>query len=324
MPRIVPAEASRAPGRLGRRRVLTMAAAFGAAGAIRSTKAAEMLTLYAAQHEQTVDQITKAFTKETGVAVRVRSGEPPELASELLREGAASPADVFFTANSPELTLLSEKHLLAQVDPATLARVPRQYSSPAGDWVGVFARVDVLVYNTGKIQPAALPSSLMDLADPKWKGRLAIAPTDADFLPLVAAVAAEKGRTAALDWLKGLKRNAIVFDDNEGVAAAVERGAAEVGIVNNYYLPRLAVEKGPANMHSAMYLFRERRYRRSSEHLRCGGSEVVPAPGGGPEVSRLPGQHADSEDGRGGGRVIRVPSGAWHPGQPRAQAVRQA
>ena len=82
------------------------------------------LTLYAAQHEQTVDLISKAFTKETGIEVKVHNGEPPELASQLIKEGASSPADVFFTANSPELELLAEKGLLAKVDPKTLAAVP--------------------------------------------------------------------------------------------------------------------------------------------------------------------------------------------------------
>ncbi len=216
---------------------------------------AASLTIYAAQHEQTVSMLTESFTRETGIEVKVRTGEPPELASQLLKEAGSSPADVFFTANSPELTLLSEHGLLAPVDPTTLARVPARYSAPGGDWVGVLARVDVLVFNTAMIGRAALPASLLDLAGPAWKGRLAIAPTDADFLPLVAGVVATHGRPAALAWLRGLRDNAAVFDDNEGVAAAVERGAAAAGIVNNYYQPRLAVEKGRAGMHSDMYYF---------------------------------------------------------------------
>src|SRR5271168_4577470 len=76
------------------------------------------LNLYSAQHEQTVDLLTKAFTKESGIDVKVHSGDAPELASELLKEGASSHADVFFTENSPELELLSEKGLLAKVAPA--------------------------------------------------------------------------------------------------------------------------------------------------------------------------------------------------------------
>ncbi len=61
--------------------------------------------------------LTAQFTKETGIAVRVHKGEGPELASQLLAEGKHSPADVFFTENSPELVLLDEHKLLAPVAP---------------------------------------------------------------------------------------------------------------------------------------------------------------------------------------------------------------
>ena len=83
---------------------------------------AETLTLYSAQHEQVVDMLTAAFTKETGIKVLVHEGEGPDIAAQILQEGADSPADVFFTENSPELNLLDEKGLLAPVDKATLAR----------------------------------------------------------------------------------------------------------------------------------------------------------------------------------------------------------
>jgi iron(III) transport system substrate-binding protein len=216
---------------------------------------AASITLYSAQHEQTVDLLTKAFTKETGIDVKVHAGEAPELASQLVKEGASSSADVFFTENSPELELLSEKGLLSKVAPATLASVPAADSGTNGDWVGVLAREDVLVFNTGMIKDAALPASLLDLAKPEWKGKVAIAPTDADFLPLVGAVVALKGRPAALDWLKGLRENAMIFDDDEGVVAAVDRGAAATGIINNYYWARLRMEKGADNMKSALHHF---------------------------------------------------------------------
>jgi iron(III) transport system substrate-binding protein len=236
--------------------VIVSAAAIGFGPGMGSPAArAAPLILYSAQHEQTVDLLTKAFTKETGIDVKVHSGEAPELASQLVKEGASSPADVFFTENSPELELLSEKGLLAKVAPATLARVPAQYSGSAGDWVGVLARENVLAFNTGMIQESALPASLLDLAKPEWKGKIAIAPTDADFLPLVGAVVALKGRPAALEWLKGLHDNAMIFDDDEGVVAAVDRGAAATGIINNYYWARLRMEKGADKMQSAIHHF---------------------------------------------------------------------
>jgi len=242
-------------GRLGRRSFLgaTLAAA-GAVGA-PAARAAAPLTLYSAQHPQVVDLLIRRFTKETGIPVRLHAGEGPEIASQIVAEGSASPADVFFTENSPELMLLDEKGLLAPVDPATLAAVPRRYSAPDGNWVGVLARENVLAYDPSLIQKSALPQSLMDLARPHWKGKIAIAPTDADFLPLVDAVAAVQGEAAALAWLKGLKRNAALYDDDEGVVAAVNRGAVATGIINNYYWYRLRTELGAAKMRSRLYYF---------------------------------------------------------------------
>ena len=216
---------------------------------------AATLTLYSAQHEQTVDLLVADFEKETGIQVRVHTGEGPEVANQLLEEGTDSPADVYFTENSPELMLLEEKGLLAPVMSTTLAQIPSRYNSPHGTWVGVLARENVLAYNTTMIQPNQLPASLMDLADPSWKGKVAIAPSDGDFLPLVSAVEALKGKDEALQWLKGLKANAQIFDDDEGVVAAVNRGSVATGIINNYYWARLKVEVGDAAVNSALYHF---------------------------------------------------------------------
>ena len=105
------------------------------------------LTLYSAQHEQMVDGLTQEFTRETGIQVRVRTGEAPEIASQIIQEGARSPADVYFTENSPELVLLDEKGLLAAVAAATLAAVPARDSGADGHWVGVLARENVLAFN---------------------------------------------------------------------------------------------------------------------------------------------------------------------------------
>ena len=218
------------------------------------TARAETLTLYSAQHPQMVGEITAEFTRLTGITVRTRTGEAPEIASQIVQEGAASPADIYFTENSPELVLLDEKELLAPVDKAALTAVPARDSAASGDWLGVLARENVLAFDPDLIKPAALPASLLDLARPDWKGRVAIAPTDADFLPLVAAIAHLKGRDAALNWLRAMKANAQVFDDDEGVVAAVDRGAVATGIINSYYWARLHQEKGAATR-SAIHHF---------------------------------------------------------------------
>jgi iron(III) transport system substrate-binding protein len=239
------------------------AAAFGAliagtpfalAGTAQAASSAP-LTLYSAQHGQLVKLLVADFQKMTGAKVQVHSGEGPEVAAQLVAEGAHSPADVYFTENSPELMLLEEKGLLAKVNAATLKEVPARYSSPQGDWVGVVARENVLAYNPSMIQASQLPASLLDLAKPEWKDKVAIAPADGDFLPLVSAVVALKGREEALAWLKGLKANAKIYDDDEGAVAAVNSGAVATGVINNYYWARLHVEMGDKGTHSTIHHF---------------------------------------------------------------------
>ena len=234
---------------------LTLAAAFAAPALMMGAAHADTLTLYSAQHEQTVNSLAKDFQKESGITVRIRTGEGPALAAQIVAEGAKSPADVYFTENSPELMLLEEKGLTAKVSPATLAAVPARFSSPQGEWVGVLARENVLAYNTALIQANQLPASLLDLASPAWKGKVAIAPSDADFLPLVSAMLVLKGHDVTLQWLKGLKDNSQIFDDDEGVVAAVNRKAVAVGVINSYYWARLHAELGDKGTHSAVYHF---------------------------------------------------------------------
>lgn len=202
------------------------------------------LTLYSAQHSQVVRILTAAFTAETGIPVRVHSGEAPEIANQILEEGANSPADMVFVENSPEIVLLDEHHLLAPVDAATLAAVPRSDSASDGNWLGVLARENVLAWNPKLIAQNSLPHHLLALAEPAWKGKVAIAPGDADFLPLVGAVIHAEGSAKALAWLEGLKHNARIYQDDEGVVAAVDRGSVATGIINNYYWARLRTELG--------------------------------------------------------------------------------
>jgi iron(III) transport system substrate-binding protein len=52
-----------------------------------------------------------------------------------------------------------------------------------------------------------------------------------------------------------LKANAQIFDDDEGVVAAVERGAVATGVINNYYWARLRTEQGADKTVSQIYHF---------------------------------------------------------------------
>ena len=112
-----------------------------------------------------------------------------------------------------------------------------------------------LAYDPARVPAGTLPKSILELAQPQWKGKIAIAPTDSDFPPLVGAVIAQYGKKAAMNWLTGLKRNAQLYQSDESVVAAVNRGDVATGIMNHYYWYRLRLELGAHAMHSAVYFF---------------------------------------------------------------------
>jgi iron(III) transport system substrate-binding protein len=215
------------------------------------------LTLYSGQHVQTTQSLVNAFEKKTGITVNVRFDDEDVLADQLVTEGSHSPADIFFTENSPPLQYLASKNLLVPIAKSTLAQTPSKYDSPDGMWAGVSARVSVIVYNTSLIKPSQLPTSAMQLAEPQWKGKIAIAGGETDFQPIVTSVARTYGTAAALKWLEAVKANAgsHQYPDNETIADEVNRGQVALGIVNQYYWYRERAEVGASNMHSAIAYF---------------------------------------------------------------------
>ncbi|MFL6129828.1 MAG: iron ABC transporter substrate-binding protein [Mycobacteriales bacterium] len=217
--------------------------AMSAACSFGSGSGAE-LTLYSAQHEELVSAMVHGFAEETGIDVVIRSGSDFELGNQLVQEGSASPADVFLTENSPAMTLVASKGLLAPLDAATVAQVPPRFVSSGRDWLGFAARSTVLAYHPG-LQPARdLPKSIMDLADPRWKGDVGIAAAGADFQAIVSAVLATRGEAATTAWLKGLKANAKVYRSNVAVMAAVNSGEVRTGIMYHYYWYKDRAESG--------------------------------------------------------------------------------
>jgi iron(III) transport system substrate-binding protein len=207
------------------------------------------ITLYNGQHEQTTNAIVAGFEKATGITVNQRDDDEDTLADEIVSEGSHSPADVIYTENTQALQYLASKGLLAKVDASTLAHTPSQDNSPQGYFVGVSARVSVIIYNPALISESDLPTSITQLALPKYKGLLAIAPEETDFQPIITAVDRAYGQAYTLKWLEALKANAgsNIYPDNETIADEVNRGQVAFGVVNQYYWYRMRAEIGISN-----------------------------------------------------------------------------
>jgi len=193
------------------------------------------LVVYNAQHDTLTQAWADAFTKETGIAVTLRQGGDLEMGNQILQEGANSPADVFLTENSPAMVLVDKAGLFEPLPADILDQIPAEYRPENGHWTGIAARSTVFAYDKTKLTEDKLPKSILDLADPSWKGRWAASPAGADFQAIVAAMLALKGEEATTAWLKAMKENSVAYRGNRAAMAGVNKGEVEGAVIYHYY-----------------------------------------------------------------------------------------
>ncbi|ADO75241.1 iron ABC transporter substrate-binding protein [Stigmatella aurantiaca] len=209
--------------------------------------AAETLTVYSGRNERLVGPLYKAFTAKTGIEVKVRYGETPQLVATLMEEGAKSPADVFVAQDAGALGALAKAQLLQPLPKAQVEKVDARFRSPEALWVGLSGRARVVAYNTAKVKPEQLPTGIQGFTEPAWKGRIGWAPTNGSFQAFVTALRLMKGDAAAKKWLEGVKANAPrTYKNNAAIVEALGRGEIDVGFVNHYYLYAAKKDQGEA------------------------------------------------------------------------------
>ncbi len=231
-------------------------AAIPLAGAVAADGPSEGILVYNAQHASLTQAWADAFTKETGIKVTLRQGSDTELGNQIVQEGASSPADVFLTENSPAMVLVDKAGLFAPLDADTLAQVPDGYKAADGHWTGIAARSTVLAYNKNDLTADQLPTSLLDLAKPEWKGRWAASPSGADFQAIVGALLQLKGEKVTAEWLQAMKENATPIRGNSAAMKAVNAGEIPAALIYHYYYFGDQAKTGENSKNIGLYYFR--------------------------------------------------------------------
>jgi iron(III) transport system substrate-binding protein len=167
------------------------------------------------------------------------------LANRLVAEQARPRADVFWS-NEPVRTLvLKSKGVLAPYRSPSAQGIPPALVDPDGFWTGFSARIRVIAYNTKLVKPENAPQSVFDLADPKWRGQVAIAdPRFGSTSFHVAALYALAGDEKMDDFFRRLKANGVrIVDGNSVVRDMVARGEVRVGLTDTDDV-NVAIEDG--------------------------------------------------------------------------------
>ncbi len=213
-----------------------------ASGACRSSgptaRAPGQVTVYVSTDRVFSEPVLRGYEKRSGVTVNAvydtEETKSTGLANRLLAEKARPQADVFWS-NEPVRTLvLKSRGVLASYRSPSAQGIPTVLVDPDGYWTGFSARIRVIAYNTTLVKPDEAPRSVFDLADPRWRGNVAIAdPRFGSTSFHVAALYALAGDEKMDDFFRRLKANGVrVVDGNSVVRDMVARGEVKVGLTD--------------------------------------------------------------------------------------------
>jgi iron(III) transport system substrate-binding protein len=207
---------------------------------------ASEVVVYSARHygqEAAFD----AFTRKTGVNVKVFSGQTGELFERLKAEAARTPADVLVTVDAGNLWNAARAGLLAKVDsPELVANVPAHLRDPEQRWFGLTVRARTIVYNAKRVTPAEL-STYEALGDRRWKGRLCLRTSSYIYnQSMLATLIKRHGEPRAEEIVRGWVANQpILINGDTKILESIAAGQCDVGVANHYYLARI-LAKNPA------------------------------------------------------------------------------
>jgi len=212
------------------------------ATAARMAHASEVL-IYSARHygEEAAFQ---AFTRKTGIQVKMFNGSTGELFERLKAEGERTPADVLLTVDAGNLWNAARAGLLSKVDsPELAASIPANLRDPDNRWFGLTVRARTIMYNTNRVKPAEL-STYEALGDPKWKGRLCLRTSGYIYnQSLLATMIKRHGEPRTEEIARSWAANQPVLINSDGkILEAIAAGQCDVGLTNHYYLARIVAK----------------------------------------------------------------------------------
>ena len=233
--------------RFGRRGSLALLSFFtallfnGLPGLICESVAADKLIVYSGRAEKLIKPVLDAFQAKTGIQVELLSSGATELVNRLQAEGDRTPADLLITNDAGSLERARELGLLQPLHMKEIEQaIPSTFRAADGSWIGLSGRFWTLVYNTNLVKPGEV-RSVLDLAEPRWKGKIAIPNAGSEYLQAgVSVIKAAQGNERTQQFLLGLKTNAgtFVYGKSSQIVDALAKGEVALGLVNHYYLYR--------------------------------------------------------------------------------------
>ena len=203
---------------------------------------AEEIVIYSARDKNLTRLAFEVFSSQTGINIKLVTGDIHDLLEQIKKEGENSPADILITVDAGSLWKATEDNLLQPINSEILDKnVPLSLRDPNNHWFGLSKRARTIIYSTERINPADL-STYADLAQPKWKNRLCLRTSKKVYNEsLVAMMISNYGVDETEKIIKGWVSNLAEepYNKDTDVIMGIIGEQCDVGIVNHYYLGRM-------------------------------------------------------------------------------------
>ena len=202
------------------------------------TKPENRVAVACAEDAEYAKGIFADFTSATGLGVAAKfdteASKSVGLAEELAAEAGRPRSDVYWNNEIVHTIRLAHKGVLAEYRSPSAESYPAWSKAKDGTWQAFAARARVLVVNTNLVAERDRPTSVFDLADPRWKGRIALAkPLFGTTATHAACLWDVLGADAAADFYRRVKANdAAILSGNRPVAQRVGAGEFAFGLTD--------------------------------------------------------------------------------------------
>lgn len=194
-----------------------------------------------------IEPVLQQFAEQYGVDANYTRISTEGFAATLLTEHQAGRQRVsVMQAPMPLLEILKEFGLLAPYESPAAEGYP-EWSRDEDNMIQMFGIEYVaLIYNTNVVAPEDVPTSYMDLTDPKWKGRIVMANPSSHATTIQWLVGLKEhnvfgSEEAWWDFIRGLAANEPMFVASFGpTPGPISSGEVAIGISMPKYIVTLA------------------------------------------------------------------------------------
>ena len=200
--------------------------------------ASNQVVVYTSVDDVFARPLAERFQRETGIEVKLvpdtEETKGTGLVNRLIAEKGRPVADVFYSGDPMRAGVLKLQGVSQPYRSPAAEGLPEQFSDPEGHWTGFSCRARVIIYNTNLIAEGGEPKSVLDLNDPKHKGKACIAnPLFGTTSMHAAALFSALGPERAKQFFEDFAANGgTVLSSNGEVRRRVANGEFALGLTD--------------------------------------------------------------------------------------------